>query len=226
VLAVYGVLRRGRGGVEDHVTAVADRVATERGSESKDAWILRDAVRQSILTSPGSFLKTVADVDAMSPGYWDKEIKTSTWVVIEQFDEAVGIAVARWPNKEIDRDIDQNKARFIESVWIAPRFRGSRMGERLVNYLIDVESLKCPSVSQFMLWVFENNKHAIGLYERMLFGLVDRHLMEDGRIELRYEYALPDLAAKQAARKVNEVARKEDRCQHRVTYRVLCSEFE
>lgn len=207
----------------DHVIAVAGRVAAERGSESKDAWILKEAVRQSISTSPGSFLKTVADVDAMSAGYWDKEIKTSTWVVIEQLGEVVGIAVARWPDKEIDDYIDENRARFIESVWIAPKFRGICMGERLVNYLIEVESEKSPDVDEFMLWVFENNKYAIGLYERMSFNLVDEHRLEDGRIELRYKFVLPDLPAKQATRMANEVAREKDVLQRSVTYRVLRS---
>ena len=159
----------------------------------------------------------------MSAGYWDKEIKTSTWVVIEQLGEVVGIAVARWPDKEIDDYIDENRARFIESVWIAPKFRGICMGERLVNYLIEVESEKSPDVDEFMLWVFENNKYAIGLYERMSFNLVDEHRLEDGRIELRYKFVLPDLPAKQATRMANEVAREKDVLQRSVTYRVLRS---
>jgi ribosomal protein S18 acetylase RimI-like enzyme len=212
--------------VVDHVTEVADLVETERVPESRDARILKGAVRESILTSPGSFLKTVADVDTVTPDYWDKEIKSSTWVVIQQLDQVVGIAVARWPDKEIDRDIDERRARFIESVWIAPKFRGSRMGERLVNYLIEVESEKCPGVNKFMLWVFKNNKHAIRLYKRMRFKRVGRHALENGRIELRYEYALPKLSVEKAALmlKVNEVAREGDLRQHGVTYRVLRSD--
>lgn len=211
----------------DHVTGVVGPVETEPGSESEDARILKEAVRESILTSPGSFLKTVADVDTTSVGYWDKEIKTSTWVVIQQSDEVVGIAVARWPNKEIDRDIDQVKARFIESVWIAPKFRGGRMGERLVKYLIEVEREKSPSVSRFMLWVFEDNKQAIRLYKRMHFKRVDRHALENGTIELRYEYVLPRLSVRKASRGAEEVARdrRRDLRQHGVTYRVLRSDL-
>jgi ribosomal protein S18 acetylase RimI-like enzyme len=206
--------------VVDHVTGVADPAETERRLEFRDARILKKALRESILTSPGSFLKTVADVDTMSADYWDKEIDTSTWVVIQQLDKVVGIAVARWPQKEIDRNIDQIRARFIESVWIAPKFRGSCMGERLVNYLIEVERDKYPSVSQFMLWVFENNKHAIQLYERMHFKCVDKHALDDGRIELRYECVL---SAEEAARKsmANAAAQEADLRRYEVTYRVL-----
>jgi ribosomal protein S18 acetylase RimI-like enzyme len=221
-LAVYGVLRRGRGGVVDHVTEDANPVETGRRRESPDARILKKAVRESILTSPGSFLRTVADVEAMDADYWDKEIDTSTWVVIQQVDTVVGIAVARWPDKAIDRHIDENRARFIESVWIAPKFRGSRMGERLVNYLIEVEHKKYPSVSRFMLWVFKDNKHAIRLYERMCFKYVAKHSLGD-RIELLYEYVLPNLSAQKTAWRLmgNAAGREGDRRQYGVTYRVL-----
>jgi ribosomal protein S18 acetylase RimI-like enzyme len=213
--------------VVDHVTVVADPVEVKRGTEPKDARILKEAVRESILTSPNSFLRTVDDVDTMGADYWVKELQDSTWAVIEQIDEVVGIAVARWPDQDIDRNIDQDKARFIESVWIAPKFRGSHMGERLVNYLIEEEHGQCPGVSRFMLWVFEDNKHAIRLYKRMRFKRKDRHALENGRIELRYEYILPKLSARKAARRAVEVAqaREADWRQHGVTYRVLRSDI-
>jgi ribosomal protein S18 acetylase RimI-like enzyme len=213
--------------VVDHVTQVVDPVETGSGPKSQDACILKNAVRESILTSPGSFLKTVSDVDNMAPDYWVKEINSSTWVVIEQLGKVVGIAVARCPDKEIDHDIDDNRARFIESVWVAPNFRGSRMGERLVNYLIEVECEKYPSVSQFMLWVFETNRHAIQLYTRMCFNLVGKQELADDRIELRYEYALPQLSTEEAAgmSMANAVARDRDLREHGVTYRVLRSDI-
>lgn len=207
----------------DHVTEVADSGGSGPGPRFRDAHILRDAVRESILTSPGSFLRTVEDVETMSADYWDKEVDTSTWVVIEQFDKAVGIAVSRWPDKEIDRDVDQSRARFIESVWIAPSFRGSHMGERLVNYLMEAERQKYPTVNHFMLWVFEDNANAVRLYKRMGFKRTGKHGLADGNIEVRYEYLLPSLSSKRAARRAraNAAARAEDLRQHGVTYRVL-----
>lgn len=209
----------------DHVTEVAKPVETGHKvmPELRDARILKKAVRESIFTSPGSFLRTVEDVDTMSPDYWDKEIDTSTWVVIEKLDKVVGIAVARWPDKEMDRDIDGLSTRFIESVWIAPEFRGSCMGERVVYYLMEVEHKKYPGVDHFMLWVFESNKHAIRVYERMRFRCVGKHALEDGRIELSYEYRLPSLTDKRAIRRsrVNAAARRADLRRHGLTYREL-----
>jgi ribosomal protein S18 acetylase RimI-like enzyme len=189
-----------RGGVVDLVTEAAGPVEAHHRPGFRDMHILTDArilkhtVRESILTSPGSFLKTVADVDAMRADYWDKEINTSTWVIMKQFGKVVGIAVARSPDVNKDNDIDPMTTRFIESVWIVPKFRGKGMGEQLVSYLMQAEHGKYPSVSHFKLWVFEDNIRAIHLYERMNFKYVDKHALEDGRIELNYEYTLPNLA--------------------------------
>jgi len=209
----------------DHAQGLeSPRPTAEQQGDAKilhnDARILKKAMHESIVTSPGSFLKTVADVDSMSPDYWDREIATSTWVVIQQLDAVVGIAVARRSDREIDCDIDQIRARFIESVWIAPKFRRSRMGERLVNYLIEVECEKCPNVSQFMLWVFEDNEYAIRLYQRMGFSRVSKQVLEGDRIELRYEYVLPSQSVERAAlrSRANAVAREGDLS---LTYRVL-----
>jgi ribosomal protein S18 acetylase RimI-like enzyme len=217
----------------DHATGVADPVETGRepvlpgDRVLPDAGLLKEAVRESILTSPGSFLKTVYDVDHLGAYYWNKEIDRATWVVIQQSGEVVGIAVARWPDQTIDHDIDQLKARFIESVWIAPKFRGSRMGERLVKYLIEVECEKQPSVRQFMLWVFKDNERAISLYERMKFTYVKEHALENGRVELLYEYVLPDVPDEQSAvaRRENQRARQRDLRQYGVTYRVLRKDY-
>jgi ribosomal protein S18 acetylase RimI-like enzyme len=210
--------------VVDHVASVADSVEPEIRPRFRDAWILKKAMREAVLTSPGSFLKTVADIDTMNDDYWEKEIDISTWVVIQQFDKVVGIAVARWPDKEMDRRIGLTRARFIESVWIAPTFRGNRMGERLVNYLMEVEHARSPAVKHFMLWVFKSNENAIRLYKRMGFKRTGcEHALGDGTIELRYEYVLPNPSAARAARwsRANAVARAGDLRQYGVTYRVL-----
>ena len=92
-------------------TDLAHSVAAEPAPKFRDARILKKAMRESISTSPGSFLKTVADVDSMSAGYWEKEINSYTWVVIQHLDNVVGIAVARWPDKEMDRQRLLEKAR-------------------------------------------------------------------------------------------------------------------
>jgi ribosomal protein S18 acetylase RimI-like enzyme len=210
--------------VVHHVAERVESVEAGPGPELGDARILKNAVRESILTSPGSFLKTVVDVETMADDRWDKEIDTSTWVVVQQSDKVVGIAVARWPDEEMDRRISVTRARFIESVWIAPEFRGGHMGERLVNYLMDIEHARTPAVRHFMLWVFKSNENAIQLYKRMGFKRTGcEHTLSNGTIELRYEYVLPNPSSKKAARRLraNAVGRAGDRRQYGITYRVL-----
>lgn len=206
-----------------HVAEVVDLAGTGRTPRFRDARTLKEAVRQSIRTSPGSFLKTLDEVEIMSGRCWDGEVSGSTWVVIQESDTVVGTAVARLAGADDDFYIDPVRTRYIESVWIAPRFRGSHMGERLVNYLIEVERQKYPSVTDFLLWVFENNDNAVRLYERMLFSYVGKHALGDNRIEQRYKYVLPSLSAEEAAQssKENKDARDEDWRNHGVTYRVL-----
>ena len=62
----------------DHVATAADSIETEGRPRFHDAWILKNAMRESVLTSPGSFLKTVSDIEAMDADYWEKELGTST----------------------------------------------------------------------------------------------------------------------------------------------------
>lgn len=51
---------------------------------TEQAWILHQAVREAVRTSPDSFLKTLADLEAKGLDYWIDEIQSSTWVLAEQ----------------------------------------------------------------------------------------------------------------------------------------------
>jgi ribosomal protein S18 acetylase RimI-like enzyme len=204
----------------DCAFGAGNHIVTGRWPKFHDAQILKEAIRASISTSPEAFLTTIEDVNRRTSEYWAKEILSSTWAVIQRGDEVVGIAVARWPNLEIDRDIDRARACFIESVWIAPELRGNHLGERLVRFLFEMERAKNSGVRRFLLWVLDRNSQAIRLYERMGFRYVERQHLPDwsGRTELRYEYRLePDSAEMKAA----AVARQDDLREYGVIYRVL-----
>jgi ribosomal protein S18 acetylase RimI-like enzyme len=198
---------------------------TETGRQAghRDAQILQEAIRKSVSTSPEAFLKTVTDVDGTSIDNWEKEIASSTWVVIERGEKVVGIAVARQPRHDMDHDVDPNTARFIESVWIDPALRGHGMSERLIRFLFEVECEKNPDIRQFLLWVFDKNDRAIRLYERM--GFKDTNLRnvdaDGGWTELKYQLAFDTVVMKATEKAVNEAARREDLRQSGVTYRIL-----
>jgi len=189
-----------------------------------DAQILQDTVREAIRTSPDSFLKTVEDVDAKSLDYWIHEIQSSTWVVAERAGKVVGVAAAKYPDPDKDKEDNKETARYIESVWIAPDLRGNRLGERLIKYLLEAEYQKHQQVKQFLLWVFTTNSSAIRLYEHMGFVLAPKENHESIRPEIRYRLDFNSEVHAAVRLVVNEASRRgEDQRQYAVTYRVLGS---
>jgi ribosomal protein S18 acetylase RimI-like enzyme len=217
--------------VTDHALEAESLIETGQRPVLSDAEILQEAIRESVSTSPEAFLKTVSDVDGFSVEYWEKEIASSTWVVIQRGSKVVGIAVSRFPDREMDNDLNPIEARFIESVWIAPELRGNRMGERLVRFLFEVERKKSPVIKQFLLWVFDKNDRAIRLYKRMRFKGTgeSQQCNRIGRIELKLKYQLrfnagvPVIGAvvKAITEARNRAARRRDLRKYGVTYRIL-----
>jgi ribosomal protein S18 acetylase RimI-like enzyme len=181
-----------------------------------DAEILHYAMREAARTSPGSFLKTVEDIDAESPDYWINEIGSSTWAVAQRGDEVVGVVAAKRPDPDHD-DEDQETSRYIESVWIAPDLRGHGLGERLIKYLLEAEYRKSRHIKQVLLWVFTTNSAAIKLYLHM--GFVRTPRKNEG-IKTEIEYRL-DFNRKVYAAIGLAVACWHDKRRYGVTYRVL-----
>jgi ribosomal protein S18 acetylase RimI-like enzyme len=203
-----------------HVPKTEALAGTAYQPELLDAQILQRTIRKSIYTSSEAFLKTVEEVDNCGTGYWEQEIASSTWAVIQRGEDVIGVAVARRPDPEKNPDVDPPSTRFIESVWIDPELRGSHLGERLVRFLFAVEYAKSPGIREFLLWVFEKNVSAIRLYQRMGFVYDIEQKLPDGsgRIELRYRYSLkPDAAPVAAAAE----SRQQGPDIHGLIYRVL-----
>ena len=204
----------------NQASGAEDPVGAEPLPGLRDAQMLKDAMHEATSTSPEAFLMTIDDIKAKETDYWEREISSSTWAVIQKGDKVVGFAVARWPDGEKDRDVDPSVARFIESVWIHPDLRRQRLAERLGRFLFEVEHAKSTSVGRFLLWVFDKNKYAIRLYKRMGFRYVTRQDVPDGsgRMEHRYEYRLePDAGKMRTAL----AARRNDQRKYGLIYRVL-----
>jgi ribosomal protein S18 acetylase RimI-like enzyme len=206
----------------DDALQAESATGTRPGPTLRDeAETLQEAIRQSISTSPGAFLKTIDDVDEMSIEYWEKDISSFTWAVIQKGGDVVGIAVAR-PNREIDGQGKPGEVRFIESVWITPELRGHQLGERLVRFLFEMECRKDQNIRQFLLWVFDENRRAIRLYQRMGFEDtgISQQVNRIGRTELKFKYQYNTVKQATAAA-VNDAARREDLRRFGVRYRIL-----
>lgn len=184
-----------------------------------DAKLLQETVREAIRTSPESFLRTVSDVDARPLNYWLEELRSSTWAVAQRDGDVIGIAAAKYPNPEKDKE-DPATTRYIESVWIDPDFRGNRFGELLIQYLLEAECQKNQHINQFLLWVFETNSPAISLYEHI--GFVRTPERNEGvRTEIKYRLDLGSVVNSAVRSAVDEAACRQDQPRHRVTYRIL-----
>jgi ribosomal protein S18 acetylase RimI-like enzyme len=183
-----------------------------------DVDILRYAMRDAVGTSPGSFLRTVADVDAEPPDYWANEIRSSKWAVAQHGGKVVGIAAGKRPNPKMDSE-DPATARYIESVWIAPGLRRRRLGERLIKYLLTAEYLDNHYIRQFLLWVYATNGPAMRLYEHIGF-VPTREINVGTRTEIKYRLDFnPELHTTICLRAHG--ARRQDLLYRGMTYRVL-----
>jgi ribosomal protein S18 acetylase RimI-like enzyme len=154
-------LTGGSGACESPRTAASEKLIRA------DAPRLQAAMRAAVSTSPEAFFTTLADLDARSAACWEREIRTSSWAVLEAGDAVVGIAAAKRPDPVADSGHDPAQARFIESVWIYPEFRRQGLGERLLSYLIETQRGR--GIEWFLLWVFPANLGAIQFYERLGF---------------------------------------------------------
>ena len=183
-----------------------------------DADILRCAMRAAVGTSAGSFLRTVADVDAEPPEYWANEIRSSKWAVAQHGGKVVGIAAAKRPHPTLDSE-DPATARYIESVWVAPGLRRRRLGERLIKYLLTAEYLDNHYIRQFLLWVYVTNHPAMRLYEHIGF-VPTREMNVGARTEIKYRLDFdPELHTTIGL--PAHGARRPDLLCRGVTYRVL-----
>jgi ribosomal protein S18 acetylase RimI-like enzyme len=214
------VIRRDGNGMKgDYATWVRGiHDAVPRIVPRPDWRILRDAILESIATSPDSFLASADQLKAEPPEYWKGRLRSSTWAVAEQGSKVLGIAAAK-PPTNVDDYAPRDKACFIESVWIDPAMRGNGLGERLVTYLM--EQRRATGIQYFYLWVFNHNIPAICLYERMAFKptgqdseLVDLH-------ETQYLLKFDSDVLDEDELKRNEADRLPDRTEHGITYRLL-----
>jgi ribosomal protein S18 acetylase RimI-like enzyme len=195
------------------------RGTSDDSAISGDATILKRAMRKAIRSSPDSFLTTLVDIKAMSPDDWRGEIRSSTWVVAKRRGRVVGVAACKRPDPEKDKE-DAIESRYIESVWIAPKLRGKRLAERLINYLIEAEYRKNQFVGPFLLWVFTTNLSAIKLYDRL--GFVQVAEQQKGiRIELKYRLDVNSGTGSRMFPVMDGTAFLADKQEYGVTYRVL-----
>jgi ribosomal protein S18 acetylase RimI-like enzyme len=194
------------------------------GPRRSDAQILQWARSESVSTSPEAFLSTVAEIDEKPEAYWKNELRSSTWLVVEDGDKVLAIAAAKRPDDRDKENITNSpRACFIESVWIAPSVRRRGLGTLLVKYLVEIQRSR--GIQDFYLWVFDKNRPAIELYERLGFrptGLahvVDKPVRRPRIHEIQYVLMCDRVSPGDSEKTLGSLER--DLLSYGVSYRLL-----
>lgn len=182
-----------------------------------DMHILRDAILKSVTTSPEAFLASMHELGAQPLEYWDEQLQSSTWAVMQDGDSVLGIAAAKSPQGADKCYADPAKACFIESVWIDPSKRRRRFAEHLLTYLM--QERRKAGVNKFHLWVLGHNISAMRLYERMGFKPMAGY---DTRLhEIQYVLGFDRDLGDGAETEQSKAALELDRERYGITYRLL-----
>ncbi|WP_295699951.1 GNAT family N-acetyltransferase [Lapillicoccus sp.] len=144
---------------------------------SPDEWETHRALRlEMLLDSPDAFWTTHAEAAAMDEAQWRERIVGTFHVMATLDGEPVG-SVGLWPGREPDPD-ETN----LIAMYVAPRARGQRVGERLVTAVQDAAVRE--GRRRIHLEVTSSNAPAIRLYERMGFVFTGASSPHPRRAEL------------------------------------------
>jgi N-acetylglutamate synthase-like GNAT family acetyltransferase len=184
-------------------------------SASKDWQVLKGAILESLRTSSDAFMTKLSEVIDRGSEFWQEELRSATWAVVQGGEQTLGIAAAKPPTDE-DVYAVRGRACFIESVWIDPDSRNNGMGQRLVTYLIDQQ--RQVGIQEFYLWVLQCNGLAKSFYDyRMGFKETGRE-SEHPETQLSREFD-SDVVDEEEL-KQHESARAGDK-EKGITYRLL-----
>ncbi len=121
---------------------------------------LRRIRLRSLRDAPDAFASTYEETEARPAESWTEQVATlPTFVAVRN---GVDVGIARGAP-----DDASESAAWLISMWIDPVARGQRIGERLIDAV--VEWARTAGKSRLLLEVADENPSAIALYARMGF---------------------------------------------------------
>ena len=135
---------------------------------------LRSARLAALRDSPEAFVAILAVEEKRASEEWVASLTSSFWVVARNDGAVVGIACLA------AKDLAAPEKRFIESVWVDPRYRGQN-GRRKLNspqslvrqMLHKLEwCARAEGAKRLQLWVLRDNESAIDAYLKLGFDPV------------------------------------------------------
>jgi ribosomal protein S18 acetylase RimI-like enzyme len=123
--------------------------------------VLRAARLYALLDSPDAFTSSYARELTWQGSEWQRLLNSATWIVARDNQHVVvGLAKST-------RDPERPACRHIESAWVAPTHRQRGILRALLQSLIELERQR--GVTDFLLWVLEENHSAQSAYQALGF---------------------------------------------------------
>ena len=135
--------------------------ATVRRLGPPDWRDLRSARLAALVDAPDAFVATPADEVARTRKDWIAGIRLTVWAGAWVEGQIVGIACL-----SAAEPIEPTRP-FVESVWVAPEYRGRGIVEDMLSVLEDAARRK--GATHLQLWVLETNRRASTAYLNLDF---------------------------------------------------------
>jgi ribosomal protein S18 acetylase RimI-like enzyme len=126
---------------------------------------LRAIWLRALEDSPNSFAADPYAEAAVLRTVWRRSIAESTWILAWVDEQAVGLA-------RCIADPEDPTGRYIESVWVDPRFRRNGLVAAMLHRL--ETRARAKGATRFRLWVLDGNSNAMDAYKKLGFA-------EDGK---------------------------------------------
>jgi ribosomal protein S18 acetylase RimI-like enzyme len=127
-----------------------------------DQWPVLQMMRLDALqNAPGAFVSTSAAERELESDDWQARFTDATWVVARRGLEFVGIARLALPEDDLPW------VRFVESVWVDPRFRRQGVLREMLEHLEGLA--RTEGATELRLWVLDANESAFDAYKKLGF---------------------------------------------------------
>ncbi|MBL8925204.1 MAG: GNAT family N-acetyltransferase [Pseudonocardia sp.] len=135
--------------------AVLDVRLLERG----DWHVLRTIRLRALAESPHAFTSPYQREFRWSEHQWRRRVETEDWFVAVDDGHVIGMAALV--------DCSPHDPHHIESIWVAPTHRNRGVFRALLDGIIEIA--RRAGLTDLWLWVLEDNRCALRVYERLGF---------------------------------------------------------
>ncbi|MEU4292941.1 GNAT family N-acetyltransferase [Kribbella sp. NPDC026596] len=147
-----------------------------------DQWqLLRDVRLRALKDSPAAYIADYEVEESWTQTDWRQRFDRARWVIARDSDQIIGLA------RVLRVDDGPSNERYIESVWVDPKYRGTGVLRAILQYVVVEE----PMITDWLVWVLDDNIQARRVYDRLGFhptGKVQPLADGSGRSEIRLRF--------------------------------------